>query len=344
MESYIDSFLEWLRVRAYSEATVEQRGKYLRYFRVWCAEYGIDEPRNVTKPVLDRYQRYLYHYRKKDGKPMSFRSQRSQLLPVRAFFKWLTRMNYLLSNPASEMEMPRPEKRLPKHVLTSSDVEEVMRGVNLRHSMGLRDRAILETLYSTGVRRMELIRLCLSDLDIERETMLVRQGKGRKDRVLPIGERALAWIRKYMDETRPTIALAPDEGRLFLTMEGGPISPNRLSKMVGDYISAAELGKKGCCHIFRHTMATLMLEGGADIRFIQKMLGHAKLETTEIYTQVSIKQLQEIHAATHPGAKLERKKPKPEVFEKAEDRLAAEEELFSTLAAEEKEEKEEKDN
>jgi integrase/recombinase XerD len=179
-----------------------------------------------------------------------------------------------------------------------------MRKVNLDEPMGVRDRAILETLYSTGMRRRELIGLQLFDLDRERGTVMIRQGKGKKDRMIPIGERALTWIDRYQHEVRPGLVVGRDPAvlsTLFLTHLGEPFTPNRLTQLVRGYIQAADLGKSGSCHLFRHTMATLMLENGADIRYIQAMLGHAELSTTQIYTQVSIRKLKEIHTATHPG-------------------------------------------
>ena len=197
--------------------------------------------------------------------------------------------------------MPRMERRLPKHVLTTAEVEQVLNTPDLQTDVGVRDRAMLETLYSTGMRRMELVGLKLFDVDIERGTVMIRQGKGRKDRMIPIGERALAWIARYRDEVRPQWALAQDDGILFLTMQGESLSLNRLTQMVREYIEAAQIGKQGSCHLFRHTMATLMLENGADTRVIQAILGHASLESTQIYTQVSIRHLREVHAATHPG-------------------------------------------
>ena len=124
--------------------------------------------------------------------------------------------------------------------------------------------------------------------------------------MIPIGDRATAWVDKYLVEVRPTLAFEPDDGTIFLTNEGEPFTPNRLTQLVRTYVDRADIGKRGACHLFRHTMATLMLEGGADTRFIQEMLGHAKLETTQIYTQVSIRKLKEIHSATHPGARLRR--------------------------------------
>jgi integrase/recombinase XerD len=139
-----------------------------------------------------------------------------------------------------------------------------------------------------------------------RGTLFIRQGKGRKDRMVPVGDRALAWIVRYRDDIRPQYVREPDDGALFLTNLFEPFTPNRLTQLVRDYINAAELGKSGSCHLLRHTCATLMLEGGADIRFIQQLLGHAELSTTQIYTQVSIQKLKQVHTACHPSASLEK--------------------------------------
>ncbi|MGH8701040.1 MAG: tyrosine-type recombinase/integrase, partial [Burkholderiales bacterium] len=231
--------------------------------------------------------------------------QRSRLVPLKTFFRWLTRGRYLLYNPASELVLPRPPKRLPRHILTLPEIEAILAGCDLETLPGIRDRAVIETLYSTGVRRMELGRLKVYDVDLEGGALLVREGKGRKDRMIPIGERACAWIRKYLADVRPSLVVEPDEGILFLTDYGEPLKGERLGYLVRSAIERAGYSFPGSCHLFRHAMATHMLENGADIRYIQAMLGHAKLTTTELYTQVSILKLKEIHAATHP-ARLER--------------------------------------
>jgi integrase/recombinase XerD len=214
------------------------------------------------------------------------------------------KQNYLLSNPASEIELPKLEKRLPRHVLTASEAEAVLMQPDLETQLGVRDRAMLEVLYSTGIRRMELAGLAIYDLDVERGTLLVRQGKGKKDRMIPIGSRAIAWIDKYQREVRPELVVEPDDGTIFLTVDGEAFGGGALTALVRGYVRGANIGKTGACHLFRHTMATLMLENGADIRFIQAMLGHVSLTTTEIYSHVAIRKLKEIHDATHPGARL----------------------------------------
>ena len=192
-------------------------------------------------------------------------------------------------------------------MLTIQEAELILQQPNVRDALGLRDRAILETFYSAGMRRLELARLKVWDLDLEQNTVTIRQGKGNKDRHIPLGDRAAQWMRKYLDESRPKLVSEPDDKTAFLSNAGEPFTADYLTELVRGYVDAANIGKRGSCHMFRHTMATLMLEGGADIRFIQAMLGHADLKTTQIYTHVAIRQLQEIHRATHP-AKLERDK------------------------------------
>jgi integrase/recombinase XerD len=338
MAAQFASFVEWLRMKGYSEQTVHNAAVATVQFARWCSERGLTRPMEVTRPVMIRYQRHLYHYRTKKGDPLSFKSQQAKLSPIRNFFKYLSKNNLVLYNPAADLEMPRIEKRLPRCVLSAPEAEAVINVPDVTTPVGVRDRAILETFYSTGMRRMELVFLRLYDLDIERGTVMVRQGKGRKDRMIPIGDRALAWIAKYLADVRPGLVMEPDDGTLFLSSRGGAFSGAWMSSMVRERVEAAGIGKKGSCHLFRHAMATLMLENGADIRFIQAMLGHADLTSTQIYTQVSIKKLKEIHTATHP-AKMTREGRGTAAVAAAE-RLPAtspEEEaaaLFETLAAE----------
>lgn len=303
-------YLDWMRVRHYSEQTIAKQRLGLELFVRWCWERELSRPQAVTRRVLERYQRYLFDHRTKDDQPLAWSTQHTYLIPVRGFFAWLTRQNHLEANPAFDLQMPRLERRLPKAILTAQEADAILNQTEAHTEMGLRDRAILETLYSTAMRRAELAALRVEDLDVERGTVTIRQGKGRKDRVVPIGARALAWIGRYLAEVRPELVTPPDDGTLFVTRLGQSLTLSLLTRLVKGYVEAAHLGKTGACHLFRHTCATLMLENGADIRYIQQLLGHANLETTELYTQVSIRALKAVHTATHP-ARLERAAPAP---------------------------------
>ena len=297
-------FLDAQRARNYSEATIHIRTYQLEVFATWAEARDVRRPQEVTRPILERYLRHLYHRRKEDGRPISVTAQLSAIGAVRAYFRWLNKQNVLLWNPAADLELPRMERRLPKGVLTADEAEKILALPDLSTPTGLRDRAMLEVLYSTGMRRKELVGLEVFDIDTERGTALIRKGKGNKDRMVPVGERALAWVERYVHDGRPELVVSASEKALFLTPMGEPYVPESLSNLVMRYVEAAKINKKGACHLFRHTAATLMLEGGADIRYIQELLGHASVKTTQIYTQVSIRKLQQVHAETHPGARL----------------------------------------
>ncbi len=302
LERHIAEFLEWSEVHGFAESTIATRRRELVRFHTWICERGVSRTGEVTKPMMDRYQRWLFHYRQANGQPLTFLTQKNRLMPLKVFFSWAVRTNRILYNPAADLEMPRVEHRLPKVVLSAVEVEAVMSQPDLGDVFGRRDRAILELLYATGIRRAELTRLRWLDLDIDRRALSIRLGKGKRDRTVPVTARALAWIQAYLDDVRPQLVVEPDEGFLFLTFDGQPLSPSYLTILTGRYVERAEIGKTGACHMFRHTMATLLLEGGADIRYIQAMLGHANLSSTQIYTRVSVTQLAAILDACHPGA------------------------------------------
>ncbi len=252
----MEQHLEALRSQNYSEYTVKNRRVHIGFFLTWANEHGLSDPLDITRPILERYQRYLFHYRQKNGQPLSFRSQHSRLVPLRVWFRWMARQRLILHNPASELELPRLGHRLPKHVLTISEAEQVLAQPDVTNALGLRDRALMETLYSTGMRRLELASLKLYDLDTERGTVMIRQGKGKKDRVIPIGERAAAWIEKYVRESRPQLVVEPDDGTVFLSNAGEPFSLDHLSDLVRVHVDASKIGKRGACHLFRHNTET----------------------------------------------------------------------------------------
>ncbi|MDE1916809.1 MAG: tyrosine-type recombinase/integrase [Sphingomonadales bacterium] len=203
----MERFLEALTVSNFSAHTITDRRHGLSSFILWCAERGLERPNEVTKPVLERYQCHLYYRRKPKWEPLSFRTQAQRLVPIRAWFKWLAREHHILSNPASELDLPRPEKRLPALVLSAEEVEAILAVPDVTAPLGLRDRAIMQVLYATAIRRSELTNLKLFDVDHTRAILMIRQGKGDKDRVVPLGERAKAWLAAYRDKVRPGLVV-----------------------------------------------------------------------------------------------------------------------------------------
>jgi integrase/recombinase XerD len=305
---YMEEHFEWLLVTGYSADTVRARRQAIRKFIAWADERGLADPREITRPMLERYQKYLFYYRKPGGKdegsPLSVAMQVQYLVPLKMWFRWLARQHHILANPAADLDLPKQPKRLPRSIPSVQEVEAILAEADPGNAQGLRDRALLETLYATGLRRMEMAGLDVYDVDLSRGILWVRKGKGSRQRVVPLGERACAWLDKYLIEARGELSTGVDgHGReaLFLSDYGEPIQPDQVADKVKRYMQFAGVDKVGSTHLLRHACATHMLEGGADIRFIQEMLGHANIETTQIYTHVSIDKLIAVHRATHPS-------------------------------------------
>jgi integrase/recombinase XerD len=312
-------YMDWLTMtRGLTRQSKKSTRNRLRRFVAYCEERGLVYPVELTKDVLEQYQRSVFNHRRVDGKPLRRTTQNQYVIIVRGFFKWLQKQRVILYNPAAELELLKEEKALPRHVLRADEVDQALNAIDVTQPSGLRDRALLETMYSAGIRRCEAARLKVFDLDMERGMLIVREGKGKKDRVVPIGERALSWVQKYLDEVRPFWVKAEDDGALFLSDRGTALSLRMMTTIGRKRMEAAGLYQTGdACHILRHSAATLMLEGGADIRYIQEYLGHAQLSTTQIYTKVSIEKLKEVHEATHPAKMMTTKTTAAELADDA---------------------------
>ena len=295
--------LESLQVRHYSGATVMGKAQDFRLFVSWCEERALTKPAEVTKRLLERYQRHLFYLRKANGQPVSVKRQLMQLVNVRQYFGWLCRENLLSANPAADLLLPRLPVRLPRDTLTVTQVEACLAAPDTTTLLGLRDRALLEVLWATGLRRAEVARLSLYEVSFEKGTVFVKEGKGKRDRVVPLPARAQAWCRRYLDEVRPRLSTARDGGAFFLAESGEALALDSVSAVVREHLVKAGFKGRGSCHLFRHACATQLLEGGADVRFVQELLGHASLETTQVYTRVTISKLKEVYEACHPAAR-----------------------------------------
>jgi integrase/recombinase XerD len=283
-------FVRWRRERNWSETTLKTQTHHSYRFILWAAERGVNVAAEVTVTVLERYQRYLYGYRKSNGEPLCSRTQRTMLQPLQVWFSWMAKQGLILANPAAGLELPRLDKHLPKTILSVEQVEAVLNLCDLTTLQGVRDRALMELLWSTGIRRGEVARLKIYSADFSRKILTLVQGKGHEDRVLPVGERALWWLARYLHHVRPEVLAVPDCKGLFLVMDGvAGLAANGITNAVVPYLRASGI-EKGSCHLFRHAMATQMLENGADLRWIQVMLGHRSVESTA-----------GLHAGEHPG-------------------------------------------
>jgi integrase/recombinase XerD len=216
---------------------------------------------------------------------------------VKGFFLYLFRNKYIEKNPIDKLSAPKLSKRLPQ-VLTVEEVERILSKPDVSDKLGLRDKAILETLYACGLRVSELIELKIQNLYFEEEVIRVF-GKGSKERFVPIGGSAVKWITEYLRGSRPLL-VKKGEGYVFLSVRGTKLSRMGVWKIVDRYLREAEIHKDAHPHTFRHSFATHLLEGGADLRAVQEMLGHADISTTQIYTHIDREYIISIHKQFHP--------------------------------------------
>jgi len=285
--------LEGLRAKLAPEGSVRLRRDHLARLLRFCEAHEVASVPELVRQ-LPGYPEWLAGILDGRGKPMSPANQRQHLIACRAFFWWLRREGCLPGEGIPAIDVSRKDQRLPRHPLTEPELERLLALPDVATPRGLRDRALLEVLYSTGIRRSELLGLRPYDIDRGRGLVTVRCGKGRKDRVVPIGERALSWLDRYLASRAAEAARATEDEALF------PLDTGSLTWIVHRWLRAAGI-RAGNCHLFRHTAASHMLEHGADIRYIQAMLGHRRLTTTQIYAHVTIDELRRVHKATHPA-------------------------------------------
>ncbi len=292
-----------------SRGTVAYRRVYLGQLLAWLQARGIREARQVTPRVLDQYLAHLKGretgYNRAEPSPLSVKTLAAEASVLRSLFGWLARRRVLLFNPAEDLKLGDRSTPLPKAVLTETEMLALLDAPG-KDALGLRDRAILETLYSTGLRRAELCGLDRYDLDFPGEVVLVRQGKGGRDRIVPIGSYALAALRRYLNEARPALVGRSKEPALFLAaITRRRLGVKTLNLIVRKCAEAAGIGKRVTPHVLRHTCATHLLQGGADVRHVQLILGHASIATTQIYTRVAVEDLVAVHRRHHPRGKLQ---------------------------------------
>jgi len=278
--------------------SVEDYLTHLKAFLAWLLEKGI-ELGEVRTEDIQLHQNDVLAQKKKDGKPYSMGHHENRLIAIKSFFRFLYQRGYLLHDPASTLSFHRRENRIPRVILTPREARKVIEAAKEETPCELRDRAILETLYATGIRVSELSKLTPFDVDLEEKTLRVLLGKGRKDRKVPLTDSAAEAIELYLESGRPKL-LAREAPYLFLADKGGRLHRAVLSRIVQRYARKAKVKKHVTCHVFRHSVATHLLRGGADIRHIQKLLGHGSLHSTQRYTRVEISDLKKAIARAHP--------------------------------------------
>jgi len=294
-----------LKVRNYSATTILRYTKDTKEFLRYLTDTeGIERIQDATKDILFKYQNKIFALKKiKDQTPLSLGSRAAKLEAVKSFFRFLSKKQEILYNPAAELELPKLRRDRLRDSLKENEAKKVLEAPSGQDPLSIRNRAILELFYSTGLRNSELRTLEIQDVDFERQELKIKHAKGyfgEKQRVVPVGKLATAYIEEYLLHARPKLLKGKSHPILFVTKSGKPLRIEDPADIVRRYAKTAGIKRRVYPHLFRHSFATHMLRRGADIRYVQEMLGHESLDTTKIYTKVEISDLKRVHHKTHP--------------------------------------------
>jgi integrase/recombinase XerD len=303
LQAFVEKYRQHLTVRNYAPRTISGDIFYLNRFFKYLAELNITDISAVTKDTVRDYQTHLYEAINRKGQPNTVSYQNGNLKSVKAFFRFLASNNYLVSDPAKDVSYAKVPKKLPRSILDQREMKKLLHAPNNKTALGYRDRTVLEVLYSSGIRKEELINLQLADVDYHDGFVRINSGKGSKDRVVPIGKIACRYLENYVKAVRPMLIKNVHNNHVFLSLKGNRLSKNIVWEIVKRCSKRAKTKKNVSPHTFRHTCATLMLRNKANIRHIQELLGHASLDTTQVYASVSIADLKEVHKKCHPREK-----------------------------------------
>jgi integrase/recombinase XerD len=291
-----------LKVRNLAKGTIAGRAWRLEKFLDYLKAQGITHVDGITREVVSAYQVELYERLNHKGRPSSIAYQNSMLSAVKLFLQFLKEHDYIVADPARDIPYAKEPKRLPRGVLSATEARKILHSPDKKSVIGYRDRTILEVLYSSGIRKDEINKLTLNDVDYT-DGFLRVNGKGGKDRVVPLGRIACRYLENYIKSVRPELIKDPYNNHLFLSLRGNGLSKNVVWELIKKYAKKAKIKKNVHPHTFRHSCATAMLRNKADIRVIQELLGHSSLDSTQIYTHISITDLKEVHKRCHPREK-----------------------------------------
>ena len=298
-------FKEYLTINNYRPRTISTYQQELFLFRRWLAELPLMiDADEISKEHMQNYTLELYE------RSLSPKTIHTKLSALKCFFTAVYEENKLYRNLSKEITLPRIGKKLPTNILTEEETEKLFLWLEKRTDLFIirtfteavivRDRLLLELLYSCGLRSSEIRNLTLDNIDYRNELLTVFDGKGGKDRVIPVGSIAVSLMERYVSEARPILAKKKENLLLFISRRGGILSANTLREVVLNSLSGAGIEKRIRVHDLRHTCATHMLNSGADIRYVQELLGHKSLSSTQVYTHVAIDKLKKSHETFHP--------------------------------------------
>lgn len=297
MDTYIEAFFDYLNVeRGLAQNSIKSYKADLEKYKKYLNKLNINDPRKIKREDITEFTFSL-------RKTLAVGTISRILSSVKNFHQFLLREKIISNDPSSLIEAPKLDKKIPSF-LSPEEVLKVLKSPNLKRNQGLRARTILEIMYASGLRVSELVELKTQDVNLEVGFIKCR-GKGSKERIIPLGNAANHFIKRYIEEVRPKLLKEKQSAYLFLAQGGHRLSRQSVWKIIKSIVKKAKIKKKVSPHTLRHSFATHLLEGGADLRSVQEMLGHANITTTQIYTHINQKRLKKIHSQFHPRAKIQ---------------------------------------
>jgi integrase/recombinase XerD len=314
-EEELKDFVRCMAAKGYNPSTQGEYAANTAKFFEWLEEKGIKDVRRVGKDTMQAYVLYLGQAKGKKGELIGYASICARIRGVKRFFEWQESIQKILVNPTESIREPKRPSRLPKFVLSQEEVEWLLAVPDITTGTGIRSKAILEVFYSTGIRLGEMTALKVEDVNLDEGLLRVNEGKGAKDRVVPLGEMAKSFLKQYLREVRPQLVRQGDtRGHLWMSNNGTPLSKMSVGIMVRLTGRAAGIEKPVSPHTLRHTFATHMVKSGADIILVSQLLGHSELGVTQLYVKVAGVDVKKAHEATHPREKDQVEKEHVEPF------------------------------
>ncbi len=294
MKVFLDEYLAVLKLeKNLAQNTIESYRSDITNLFQFLENYNIKDPQQIKYEYLSDFFKFLREAGLSNTSASRYHSS------LKGFFLYLFQSNYITENPVEKIPAPKLSKKLPS-VLTVNEIDTILTQPDITNKLGLRDKALLELFYACGLRVSELINLKISGLYFREEVIRVF-GKGSKERLVPIGSSAVNWINEYLKKSRPLLEKkGKSENYLFLNIRGAKLSRMGVWKIVDRYVKEAKIDKEVHPHTFRHSFATHLLEGGADLRAVQEMLGHSDISTTQIYTHIDRDFIKQVHRDFHP--------------------------------------------
>jgi integrase/recombinase XerD len=308
METLLKSWGEWIEAQGFAPGSVKDHRQKLQGFLDFLDIEDSERPQGSASPVLESDKKNLSSYQshlfeiisKKTGKKLSCNSQINRLTVLKNFYRFLHQTGRIANNPAESIVLPRHPKLIPPVLLKSREMKKLLNTPDLGNPLGFRDRTIMEVFFATGMRLTELTSSAVEDLNFDENIIHIKHAKGQKQRLVPMGESAQNWLQEYLENVRPLLAKGSLTNAVFLNRFSNRIAKSGWQKKLAQYVKISGINKNFTSHCFRHQLATSMLEGGADTRHIQEILGHETLKTTQRYLHVVKAELKRIHRQSHP--------------------------------------------